>query len=483
MDAWGPRPGRWELDRRRRAVVLVDGEHHPPAVRAALDALGASGTEVALAVVIGGSEKVARAGVAPELGVPVVWPDDPARRLRGLVRETGADVVVDRSGHPALTEIQRLRFVAGALAAGAAYEAPGVLYTPPPPPARTRHPAISVVATGKRTGKTALSGALTRHAQGRGWQPAIVAMGRGGPAEPVVLEPHRRLDVDALLQMAEDGEHAASDYVEDAVFTGAYTVGCRRVGDGPSGETGPSNVTDGVAVVDGLPVDLVILEGSGAAVPPCAADASLLVVPATVDRAELAASVPLRFIEADAVVVTHAGPPTAAADVAATVASVRELVALRGDGPAPPIALVSLRPHPTGDIRGRRVYLTTTASAGALGTMVAHLTGTHGAEVVGASPHLSDRRRLAADLDAAPPYDVLVTELKAAGVDIVVRAARAAAVEVVFCDNRPAAVPLPDGLEAGGRLVPVQEVFDHLLDLAGLRRGAHPAGDLGTEIS
>jgi predicted GTPase len=51
------------------------------------------------------------------------------------------------------------------------------------------------------------------------------------------------------------------------------------------------------------------------------------------------------------------------------------------------------------------------------------------------SHHLSDRTKLRADLDAAPPYDVLLTEVKAAAVDLAVRSALAADREVVFSDN------------------------------------------------
>lgn len=458
-----------------RLLALVDGEHHPPAVRAALEERRASGAEVVLAVVVGGSEKVEAAGTPPDLGVPAVWPADAARDLRRLVAEAGADTVVDLSGAPALTERRRLRLVACALAAGAAYEAPGVRYTPPPRPALTDQPAVAVVATGKRTGKTALSGAFARHARHRGWAPGVVAMGRGGPADPIVLEPGRRLDPDALLEMVAAGRHAASDYVEDAVTTGAYTVGCRRVGDGPAGVTGPSNVAAGVALAADLPVDLVVLEGSGAALPPCAADATLLVVPATADLTEVACGVPLRFLLADAVVVTFAGAPTPPAATAAVVQEVADLLSLRGeDAPEVPMALTTFRPRPLADVAGRRVFVTTTAPPAARPALVAHLEAACGATLVGVSHHLSDRPALARDLADAPPHDVILTELKAAAVDVVARAARERGGEVIFLDHEavvvsPDRVGLADPPAGANRGVvtwapEVGAVFDALLD-------------------
>ena len=54
--------------------------------------------------------------------------------------------------------------------------------------------------------------------------------------------------------------------------------------------------------------------------------------------------------------------------------------------------------------------------------------------------NLGDRVALQADLDAAPPFDVLVTELKAAGVDVAARRALDRGAGVVFLDNRPLGV-------------------------------------------
>ena len=102
------------------------------------------------------------------------------------------------------------------------------------------------------------------------------------------------------------------------------------------------------------------------------------------------------------------------------------------------------------------MFFATTAPQGAGPRLVASLEENHGAAVVGSTHRLGDRAGLAEDLDAAPPFDVLVTELKAAAVDVAARAALARGAEVVFADNRAATIEgdreLPDLLLETARL-------------------------------
>ncbi|MCV5888665.1 2,3-diphosphoglycerate synthetase, partial [Escherichia coli] len=80
-------------------------------------------------------------------------------------------------------------------------------------------PSLAVIGTGKRVGKTAVTGYLARLLDREGFNPAVVSMGRGGPQEPEVLEGHR-LEVGSgyLLRALERGAHAASDYYETAAL-------------------------------------------------------------------------------------------------------------------------------------------------------------------------------------------------------------------------------------------------------------------------
>ena len=82
------------------------------------------------------------------------------------------------------------------------------------------------------------------------------------------------------------------------------------------------------------------------------------------------------------------------------------------------------------------MYFTTTAPSSAGPSLVASLEEHEGCSVVGVSHRLSDRAGLAEDLDAAPDYDVLLTELKAAAIDVAAERALERGAEVVLADNR-----------------------------------------------
>ncbi len=93
-----------------------------------------------------------------------------------------------------------------------------------------------------------------------------------------------------------------------------------------------------------------------------------------------------------------------------------------------------LRPHPDGDVRGRRVAFFGTAPAAQHGRIASHLRDVHGADVAHVSGSLSDRAALRAELGRVDA-DVFVVELKAAAVDVVVEEARARGVEIVLAAN------------------------------------------------
>ena len=97
-------------------------------------------------------------------------------------------------------------------------------------------------------------------------------------------------------------------------------------------------------------------------------------------------------------------------------------------------------PLPLGDVRGRDVFFTTTAPAPVAADQAERLAEAHGCRVVGWSARLADRAGLAEEMEAAPRYDVLLTELKAAAVDVACDLALRRGAEVVFCDNRAIAL-------------------------------------------
>ena len=83
--------------------------------------------------------------------------------------------------------------------------------------------------------------------------------------------------------------------------------------------------------------------------------------------------------------------------------------------------------------------------AAVLGKLARHLEEGYGCEVVAASGNLSDRKRLAGDLDAMPPVEAYLTEIKAAAVDVVTRRGAEEGRPVLYCDNDP----VGEGLDAG----------------------------------
>ena len=78
-----------------RIVAIIDGEHYPPVVRAALEELGAS-HDVVAAVFVGGTEKVDASGRV-EYGVPLVRGSDAESALREAVRAYGPEAAIDLS--------------------------------------------------------------------------------------------------------------------------------------------------------------------------------------------------------------------------------------------------------------------------------------------------------------------------------------------------------------------------------------------------
>lgn len=397
-------------------IALIDGEHHPSAVRDALDRLDEE-RGVAGVVFCGGEEKVA-GGVLerPEehYGRPVEVSDDPGAAVRRLAADNGAAAVVDLADEPVLPAAAKLRLAAVALDAGLAYETPGTRLDPPPyEPLDFDGPKLAVIATGKRTGKTAVAGHWAELLRERGARPVIVSMGRGGPPEPQVAQPDTSLA--DLVRIADEGRHAASDYLEDAVLAGVPTVGCRRVGGGLAGEPFDSNVAEGARLALTLEPGVLILEGSGSALPPVAADRTVcLVRERDVTLGELGA---YRLLRAQLALVL--GDDEELASEAAELCSGETL-------------RCELEPRPAEELPGdARVAVFSTGSGVCSGF-----------EPVVSSSSLARRSELERDLERAAEEgcDVYLTELKAAAIDTVARRAQREDARVVFLRNHPVAL-------------------------------------------
>jgi cyclic 2,3-diphosphoglycerate synthetase len=239
--------------------------------------------------------------------------------------------------------------------------------------------------------------------------------------------------VDALVELSRSGRHAASDHLETAALVGVETVGCRRCGGGLAGGVARSNVAAGAAVAAGLAPDLVVFDGSGAALPPIAADRTVVVVGGHQDPAVAAGYLnAYRLLLADLVLVTMAEPESGWTQVRDAVAGVV----------TPGVAVVgtTLRPRPAIEVSGRSVAYFCAAPNRAHAALAAHLSEAHGADVVHVSGNLADRGALVEEL-ARVDADVFLIELKAAAVDVVAEAALARGAEVVLAANDVVSVP------------------------------------------
>lgn len=442
-----------------RAVVLIDGEHYPPVVAAALDRLRER-YHVAGGVFAGGREKL-RGALAAALGsettgtsalaaeyrlarLDVVEPrsglvHEVLDGVRAALRAARADVLVDLSDEPVVGYRERFLLMSAALAEGAAYVAADTEVRPQRF-ARPRGVAsLGVIGTGKRVGKTAVSGWLSRRLdvalRSRGGV-VVVAMGRGGPAEPELIEAGGLGPVE-LLAASRAGRHAASDSYEDAALAGVTTIGCRRCGGGLAGAPFDDNVGAALPLVETSGAALAVIEGSGAVVPPVAADAMLCVAGAGQPSEYVTGYLgTYRLLLSDALILTQCELPfVEPGEVEALAAAARTVV------PGLEVITTVFRPRPATSVRGRRVAFFTTAPPSAAPMLEQALADDHGADVVLVSCDLADRGRLyAAVKRAAAEADVLLTEIKAAAIDVVAEAAAAAGRELVFCDNEPVAL-------------------------------------------
>ncbi len=427
-----------------RYVVVIDGEHYPPVVQSALDELHASGHHIAGAVLAGGREKIPKEGVQSFGGITVRTGDDPRDSLERALEEWAPEAVLDLSDEPVLDYRRRHQMASVALVRGVAYEGADFRFEPPPRPRVAEKPTLAIIGTGKRTGKTALGGFTARTLTEAGHRPVVVSMGRGGPPEPEVMDGGRvELTPRDLLELADAGKHAASDYVEDALLGRVQTVGCRRCGGGLAGAVRFSNVAEGVEVANGLEGDVIVLEGSGSAIPPVHADVSGLVIPASIPPEYLSGYMgPYRLLLSDFVMVSMCEEPFGSpSQISEITSQVRQ--AYRGIGESEEIRVVRtvFRPAPTRSVGGLKVFVATTAPQEAAKPITHHLQEEHGCTVVGMTHSLSDRAILEQELaDVRKEADILLCEIKAAGIDVATRSALACGLDVVYMDNVPVGV-------------------------------------------
>jgi cyclic 2,3-diphosphoglycerate synthetase len=191
-------------------------------------------------------------------------------------------------------------------------------------------------------------------------------------------------------------------------------------------------VSEGARLAAALDPELVVFDGSGAALPPVAVARRLLVVGANQDRAVTTGYLnAYRLRLADLVVVGLAEEGSGHRSLADALRRLAK----------PDVAVVStvLRPQPAEPVAGRAVAYFCTAPPSEHARLAAHLAEAYGAAVVHVSGNLADRAALRAELPGVDA-EVFLVELKAAAIDVVAEEAVVRGARTILAAN--AVVPL-----------------------------------------
>ncbi|MBS3762065.1 MAG: cyclic 2,3-diphosphoglycerate synthetase [Planctomycetes bacterium] len=426
----------------KKAVCLVDGEHYPPVTKWTVDELQKEGANIVALVFIGGTEKVENA--VEELGGDsTLWnvyvggkqKEETLQVIRRVLKEAKPELVIDLSDEPVLDYRTRFELASHILAHNVSYMGADFIFTPPSMRTILKKPSLGIIGTGKRVGKTAVGVTVARLLNRKGFQPLVVCMGRGGPPDPDVVDAgEMELTAEVLLEVAEQGGHAASDYWEDALLGQVPTIGCRRCGGGMGGNPFLSNVIEGAEIANELPAQFVIMEGSGATFAPVHTDRKLVTVGAGQPLENILDFLGrYRILISQLAVVTMCEPPMAGS---AKVDKIAE--GIQRINPQCDVALTVFRPEPLGDLADRKVFVATTAPEKVADNIKDYLEDTYNCTITGFSTNLSNRRVLREDLrDGLKNADVLLTEIKAASIDVAAKAAQDEDVQIIFLHNKP----------------------------------------------
>ena len=444
----------------KKMLCLVDGEHYLPVTKEAIDTLNKlEHIDIAAAVFIGGTEKLrddSSDTYTEKLGVPVEFAKDkniPYDIIVDMIRKYDIDTVMDLSDEPILDYPKRFKIACKVLNEGISYEGPDFKFEPTSQYEVMEKPSITILGTGKRIGKTAVSGFVSRLIDKNGYEPCVIAMGRGGPEEPEIVHGEKlEINAEFLLEQSEKGVHAASDHWEDALMSRILTIGCRRCGGGMAGEVFLTNMKRGAKLANEVDAKFAIFEGSGAAIPPIKTDKKIALIGANQPIENLTTYFgPYRVGLGDLVILTMCEEPMADSD---KIKSIEKFV---GEvNPDATVISTVFRPKPLGDIANKKVLFATTAPEGVKDKLVEYLESNYDCEIIGTTAHLSNRPLLREDMKKyMDNADVMLTELKAAAVDVATKDALAAGLEVVYCDNIPVAIDesYPDLAQSVIRLV------------------------------
>lgn len=428
-----------------KMLCLVDGEHYLPVTKEAIELLNKlEHNDIAAAIFIGGTEKLrddSEESYSEKLGVPVQFSKDndiPYDTIVDMIRKYDIDTVMDLSDEPILDYPKRFRIACKVLNEGIIYEGPDFKFEPTTQYEIMEKPSITILGTGKRIGKTAVSGFVSRLIDKNGYEPCVVAMGRGGPEKPEIVHGEElEINAEFLLEQSEKGVHAASDHWEDALMSRILTIGCRRCGGGMAGEVFLTNMKQGAKLANEVDAKFAIFEGSGAAIPPIKTNKKIVLIGANQPIENLTTYFgPYRIGLGDLVILTMCEEPMADKE---KIKKIEEFVA--EVNPNATVISTVFRPKPLGDLTGKKVLFATTAPESVKDKLVEYLESNYNCEIIGTTAHLSNRPLLRQDMEKyMNKADVMLTELKAAAVDVATKDAISQGLEVIYCDNVPVAI-------------------------------------------
>lgn len=427
----------------RKMICLVDGEHYLPVTKSALDVLDSlEHNEIVAVVFIGGTEKLrefSEEGISEKLERPIHFGEDhhkiPYTLIEKMIEKYDADVVMDLSDEPIVDYSKRFKIATIVLRNGIPYEGPDFKFYPLTEHDVLQKPSLKILGTGKRIGKTAVSAYAARLIHKKEFNPCIVAMGRGGPEKPEIVHGDSiKITPQYLMEQSDKGVHAASDHWEDALMSRILTIGCRRCGGGMLGDVFITNMKKGAELANEVDADFIIMEGSGAAIPPIKTNRHIVLVGANQPLFNIERFFgPFRIGLADLVILTMCEEPMASPE------KVREIEKfIKESNPEAEVISTVFRPKPLENIENKNILFATTAPDSIKDVLVKYLEEKYGCKVVGTTSHLSNRPLLQKDIEKyIDEADTMLTELKAAAVDVATKDALEAGLDVVYCDNIP----------------------------------------------
>jgi len=263
----------------KRLTVLIDGEHYPAVNYDAISLLKKHFTgSISGIIFLGGTEKLVIDNPENFYGHNVFMIKKLDSDFLKALQLFKPDIVYDLSDEPVVNHEIRMKIASYCFTERCSYMGPDFYFEYEPKLLKTTVKSVGIIGTGKRIGKTAVSSYIANLLSEK-QKVCIIAMGRGGPKKPeVIRKKNTDLNPEFLLEISRKGMHASSDYIEDAFFANADTVGCRRCGGGFGGKFFLSNIKDGIKAAEALNPQIIIIEGSGASIPPVNTDFNICVI-------------------------------------------------------------------------------------------------------------------------------------------------------------------------------------------------------------